>query len=262
MLIFPQLATGAVSMYPVARKYEARTVVNTMPDGSSVVYSDPDAAVRGWELRAVGLTLAEWSAIEEVFQAVSGQFGTFTFLDPVGNLVLRSEEFGGAEWNNGPLIQLTPGIGDPFGTSRGTRVINAGAAAGGVAQTLGVPGNFRYVLSVWGRTTGASSVALSATTTGGSVARSFTLTNQWTRIWLEVGLGVSSESVVFGAQLEAGASVDLFGMQVEAQPGVSDYKKTGATGGIYSDARFVKDEISVTARGIDIFDAVIGIVAH
>ncbi len=261
MPVFPQLTTGAASLYPVTRKYQARTVVNSLADGSSVVFPDPDAAVRHWELRAAGLTLAEWSAIEALFQEVSGQLGTFTFLDPLGNLLQRSEEFGAAEWNNSPLIQLASGIGDPFGTSRGTRAVNAGAAAGMVAQTLGVPGNFRYVLSVWAKTTGASNVALSAAATGGSVTRNFALTNQWTRIRLAAGLGVSSDSMVFGAQLDAGASVDLFGMQVEAQPGVSDYKKTGATGGVYSSARFVKDEISVTARGTDVFDAVIGIVA-
>ena len=66
---------------------------------------------------------------------------------------------------------------------------------------------------------------------------------------------------MFGAELDAGASVDLFGMQVEAQRGVSDYKKTGASGGVYADARFAEDELTVTARGTDVFDAVIRIVA-
>jgi hypothetical protein len=72
---------------------------------------------------------------------------------------------------------------------------------------------------------------------------------------------LDTDSVVFGARLEAGALVDLFGMQVEAQPGVSDYKKTGGSGGVYTEARFAEDELTLTAKGTDIFDAVIRLVA-
>jgi hypothetical protein len=141
-------------------------------------------------------------------------------------------------------------------------VVNAGSAAGAIAQTLAVPGNFRYVLSVWAKTTVGSGVTLSATTAGGSVTQSFALTSQWRRISMESGLGVNTDSMVFGAELAAGSSVDLFGMQVEAQRGVSDYKKTDGSGGVYPQARFSQDELTVTARGTDAFDAVIGIVAN
>ncbi len=261
MLVFPQLATGAAALYPVTRTYTARTVVNALGDGSTVVFTDPDAGMREWELRAAGLTLEEWTAIEALFQAASGRLTAFTFLDPAGNLLLRSEEFGSPEWDNGPLIQLTPGVGDPFGTTRATQVVNAGSAAGAVAQTLAVPGNFLYALSVWAKTTGASTVTLSATTAGGSATKNFGLTSEWKRISMEADLGLNTDSVVFGAELDAGASVDLFGMQVEAQRGVSDYKKTSGSGGVYAEARFSEDELTVTARGTDLFEAVIRIVA-
>src|SRR5690348_17472145 len=59
-------------------------------------------------------------------------------------------------------------------------------------------------------------------TTGGSATRSFTLTSQWRRISMGVALGLNTSSVEFGAELGAGASVDLFGMQAEAQIGASD----------------------------------------
>jgi hypothetical protein len=261
MLVFPQLSTGASALYPATRRNLTRTVVNALADGNTVVLGDPDAGVREWELRASGLTLAEWTAIDTLFQAASGRFGTFTFLDPFGNLLLRSEEFGDPEWDNGPLIQLTPGMSDPLGTMRATQVVNAGSAAGAIAQTLAVPGNLRYTLSVWAKTTGVSNLTLSATTTGGSATRIIALTSQWTRVFLDVELGFNTENVVFGVFLDVGAIVDLFGMQVEAQPGVSDYKKTGVSGGLYAQARFAEDELTVTAKGTDVFDAVIRIVA-
>ena len=61
-------------------------------------------------------------------------------------------------------------------------------------------------------------------------------------------------------QLAVGGSVDLFGMQVEAQLAPSDYKLTTAQGGVFAKARFGSDQITVTAQGTDVFDAVIQIV--
>jgi hypothetical protein len=262
MLVFPQLATGASALYPVTRKNATRTLVNVLADGSAVVLGDPDAGLREWELRASGLTLNESTAIDTLFQAVSGRWTTFAFLDPFGNLLLRSEEFDNPVWDKGALIQLTPSISDPLGTARATHVVNAGSAAGGIAQTLAVPGNFRYTLSVWAKTDGASNVTLSATTTGGSATRSIALTSQWQRISLEVALGANTDSVAFGVVLDAGAIVDLFGVQLEAQPGASDYKRTSGSGGVYPQARFAEDELTVTAKGTDMFDVVLRIVAN
>jgi hypothetical protein len=261
MLVFPQLTTGAAAQYPVTRTYVTRTVANALADGSMVIFADPDAGMRRWELRSAGLTLIEWTAIDTLFQAVAGRYATFTFLDPTGNLLLRSEEFGDPEWDNSALIQLTPGIGDPLGTTRATQVVNAGSAAGAVAQTLAVPGNFRYTLSAWVKATGVSNVTLSATTAGGIATRTIALTSQWKRISLDVGLALDTDSVVFGVELEAGTTVDLFGMQVEAQLGASDYKRTAGSAGVHAAARFAEDTLTATARGTDMFDAVIGIVA-
>jgi hypothetical protein len=66
--------------------------------------------------------------------------------------------------------------------------------------------------------------------------------------------------VTFGAQLQAGASVDLFGMQAEAQLAPSDYKMTETQGGVYANARFGADQLTVTAQSTDVYDAVIQIV--
>src|ERR1051325_7614229 len=120
MLVFPQLVTGVVALYPVTKRLAARTVVNTLEDGHTVVFADPDAEAAAWELKASGLTRVEWDAIESLFQATSGRWQTFTFLDPTANLLSKSEEFGASAWTNGALLQLTPGINDPFGTTRAT----------------------------------------------------------------------------------------------------------------------------------------------
>jgi hypothetical protein len=260
MLVFPQLSTGASALYPLTKTSRQRTVVNTLGDGSIDLYADPDAANLGWELRATGLTAAEWNAIEALFAAASGMWQPFTFLDPVGNLLAESEDFSASAWTNSALMDLTAGANDPLGTTRATAVTNAGEATGAIAQTLAVPGNFQYCLSVWARTTSGTSVTLSISTTGGSATKTFALGTQWVRVVLAANLAQTTDSVTFGAQIAAGGSIDLFGMQAEAQWGPSDYKLTGTTGGVYAGARFGADKITVTAQGTDVYDAVLQIV--
>ena len=261
MLVFPQMMTGAVALYPLQRGRSRRSVVNTMRDGSAVVYADPDWAVKRWDLECAGLSELEWQAIEGLFDAVTGQLGTFTFLEPAGNLLAQSENFTAAAWDNGALIAVTEAIDDPFGGTSAARVVNSGPTAGDVAQVLAVPGNFRYALSVWVRASAAGSVELFASTVGGSQARTCALTTSWRRVEMPVGLELPTESITFGVRLSAGATVDVFGMQVDAQPGVGSYQKTGAFGGVHPDARFAQDVLIGRARGAEVFDAAIRIVS-
>jgi hypothetical protein len=89
----------------------------------------------------------------------------------------------------------------------------------------------------------------------------FALSTVWQRIIFPVSLGQPTSSITFGASLAAGGSVDLFGMQVEAQVAASDYKMTGISGGVFSAARFADDAITVTAQSTDVYDAVIRILS-
>ena len=258
MLVFPQLMTGVAALYPVTKQGLQRTVVNTLADGSTVVYADSDGAIAGWALQATGLTLAEWNAIESLFGRTAGRAGTFTFLDPVGNLLLQSENFNAGAWTVGALVQLTAGIADPFGTSRATRLVNTGQASEEVAQMLSVPGNFQYCLSAWVRTTSGSAVTLAIA----NGSKAFAAGTQWKRVYFSSNPGqAGATTVTFGVQVAAGGSVELFGMQAEAQLGPSDYKLTGALAGVYPKARFGSDQITVTAQASDVYDAVIQIVS-
>ena len=146
MLVFPQLATGAAALYPVTQQV-------TAADGGEYAGGREHGGVRGSGRGDAGVGAAgdgadagEWTAIETLFQAASGRWQTFTFLDPAGNLLLQSEEFGAAAWTNGALIQLTPGIGDPLGTTRATQVVNAGSGGGRGGADAGGSGEFPILL--------------------------------------------------------------------------------------------------------------------
>ncbi len=241
-MTFPQLM-----LYPITKKSLRRTVVNQMEDGHLDLLTDTDAASLEWEIGAKGMTAAEFESVRSLFAAVGGRWGTFTFLDPVGNLLAQSENFGVSPWTNGALIALTPGVADPFGTSRATHVVNGGVAAEAIAQTIAAPATYQYCLSVWARGTAITLVI-------GSASERFALSSNWSRVSM-IGSGAT-----FAAMLDAGDSADLFGMQVEAQLAPSDYKKTGVRGGVFEKARFADDRLAVTAQGTDVYDAVIRIV--
>jgi hypothetical protein len=127
-----------------------------------------------------------------------------------------------------------------------------------LTQTLNVPGYFQYCLSVWVCSTSGSAVTLAVANS----SKCFAVGTQWSRVYISANPGqTGATTVTFGVQVAAGGSVELFGMQAEAQPGPSDYKITGATGGVYPKARFGSDQITVTAQGTDVYDAVIQIVS-
>lgn len=260
MLVFPQLSTGASSVYPITKSSRFRTAVNELGDGSKDIFEDADAESTAWELRAQGLTSVEWNAIDTLFQVVAGRWGTFTFLDPAGNLLAQSENFAASEWTNGPALHFTAGVADPTGGTGATTAVNTGAAVQSVAQTLAIPGNFQYVFSVWARTSGGTGVTLSIAAGTTASTRAFTLGTTWRFISLAANLQQTSAAVTFSVLLAPGVTVDLFATQAEAQLAPSDYKQTGARNAVYSNARFAEDTLTVTARGTDIFDTVIRIV--
>jgi hypothetical protein len=108
------------------------------------------------------------------------------------------------------------------------------------------------------RSTAGSAVTLSIANS----SKSFAAGTQWKRVYISSNPGqAGATTVTFGAQIVSGGAVEFFGIQAEAQLGPSDYKFTGATGGVYPKARFGSDQITVTAQGTDIYDAVIQIVS-
>ena len=68
-----------------------------------------------WRLRYEELTDGEMDTLRSFFEGVEGRLGTFTFLDPAGNLLAWSEQLDAEVWEKDPLVTVT---GRPGG-SRG-----------------------------------------------------------------------------------------------------------------------------------------------
>ena len=259
MPYFPQLKTGAAHQFPCTKRIVQRTIVNASPNGPAVKLFDPGACRAEWEMELSGLTIEEWSAIDELFDSVEGRLGTFGFLDPFGNLLKWSEDLSAAAWSKGAGIQLTAGIADPSGGSRATQVSNSAAGEQSLSQAAPVPGGFQYCLSVYARSDAVAAVRLFASSGGQTASDVFALGSAWRRIELSTALPSQMETVVFGAAMAGGATADLFGFQAEGQIGASAYKRTTTHSGAITNASFLDDELRLTTRAPDEYSCTVRI---
>jgi len=261
MSAFPQLLSGASGQYPIRRRRLTRTVVNRSADGCDWKLGDAAGAATVWELEAAALTDEEWAAISSLFQACEGRLRSFKFLDPAGNLLSRSEELDAADWQRDPLVELTAGVADPLGTTRATTVLNTAQTAQGLSQAVEAPANYVYCFSLYARSGQPTDLTLRRFSTTSSAVDTVRVSAGWRRYVSAGNLGAAEEPVWFGLQIPAGASVDVFGLQVEAQPGASAYKPTPSRGAVYPRARFFDDVLGQRTDGPGRHSALIRIIS-
>lgn len=245
MLYFPQLSSGATGQFPITRQRSARTVVNQSIQGYQVKLADAAAAITEWHLSFNELTDQELAALEALFQAAEGRLTPFTFLDPVDNLLAWSEQQDQAVWQAGPLLTVTAGVADPMGGTAAYQISNPTAATSTLQQSINAPASLGYCLSLYVRSDQSTQIWL----TRGAATDARAISPQWTRLNSSGTLGGADDSITFGIELDPGATVDVFGFQVEAQNTSSLYKQTDETGGVYPNARFRDDTLAVTTVG-------------
>ncbi len=255
MLVYPQLATGAFSQFPVRKRRWLRTVVNTAADGSSVKTGDPAAEITEWQLQYAGLTDGEIAALVGFFEATEGTLQSFTFVDPTANLFAWSGELDNPAWETGPLLAVVGGAADPMGGTSAWHLRNSGAGAQSVCQTIAAPGAYLYCLSVYAR----SSQPITATLLRGIDRAEWALRTGWRRIAFAGKGDPSSESIRFGLEIPAGGALEVFGLQVEPQASASLYRAT-TTGGVFEGARFRDDALSFTTTDVNRHSATVNII--
>ena len=247
MNYLPQLGTHASVQFPATNELEARTIVNRLDGGSVVRSIDGSARRKAWRLEFANLSDTERQAVESFFHAVAGRLGNFPFLDPFQNLFVRSNEMSHAAWVREAPLALTAGASDPMGGTAAVTAANAAAAARRLYQSLTIPAGFRYTLSVYVRAASPALFNLFFTDGANTVAQTYPVGSAWNRVALSGVVGGLAEQMDAGVELPAGAQIQLFGAQLEAQPAASDYKPTGAEGGVYSSARLMQDELVWTS---------------
>jgi hypothetical protein len=250
MLYFPQLASGATVQFPLQRRIVRRSIVNRMADGTFIKVDDPNATGILWTLQYQGLSDAERSRLENVFCEAEGRRNPFVFLDPCGNLLTWSENFSNSAWHKDGAIQLAS-AGDPNGDERATRITNAAQTTQGIEQTVEAPGWFRYCFSFQARAAARTRVEISISNGDGGVRSEHFADAEWRLLSCSGEIQGSAESITCGFAIGGGTAVELFGSQLAAQPGPSEYRLSRGASGVYRNSRFCDDELRFVANGID-----------
>lgn len=244
-MYFPQLSSGATGQFPIQRTRIARTVLNQSLQDYQIKLADPGAAITEWHLSFQELSDQELAALEALFQAVEGSLTPFTFLDPVGNLLAWSEQQNQAAWQVDPLLTLTNGLPDPLGGMGAYQVSNPTAATLMLQQLIEAPASLDYCLSLYACSSQSTRVWL----VRGSESDARAIGPEWMRLTSAGQSQGAADSISFGIALDPESTVDIFGVQVEAQTTASLYKMTAETGGVYPNARFRDDTLTLTAAG-------------
>jgi hypothetical protein len=262
MLYFPQLSSGAIGQYPIRKRSIEKTIVNRSPDGTTIKYSDVGATLLEWQLVFQNLSDGEIDALQQFFAACEGRLNAFTLLNPVGNLVTWSEDLGQPAWEMSTLLQLSGGVSDPNGGLMATRITNPTGSDLTLQQTIGAPGWFSYCFSLYVRGQSATSVSLYLQTGTASVNGASPVEPNWARVALSGKQTTTAELMTPGIVVAAGQSLDVFGLQLEAQPGASPYKRTFSANGVYADAHFKEDALGVTTTAPNHHSCTLTIIAR
>ena len=247
--VFPQLASGAVTQFPLRIREKTRTLINETADGQRIRYSDPGSETLEWSMSHAALSDDEWMAIESLFRDCEGRRHSFLFLDPWSNLVAASESFSNSAWTLGPGLGLSEGVADPEGRLRATQVTNTAGALQSLTQSISIPARFQYSFSVYVRAAVAAQIRLVVSTDGAFTERVYDLSPDWQRYAIFSSLVASTDALEVAIQLPAGATVELFGAQLEAQPAPSPYQRTALRTGRYPEARFAGDQLTQVSTG-------------
>jgi hypothetical protein len=84
----------------------------------------------------------------------------------------------------------------------------------------------------------------------------------WTRVSVSGTGTTGAAQSTFAILVAPGQAIDVFGLQVEAQPNPSAYKTTVAALGIYQETHFGTDELKVTSDGVSFSSCAITLISR
>jgi hypothetical protein len=191
-------------------------------------------------------------ALRDFFALVEGRRQSFTFVDPLANLLKWSEDLSQAEWSNSG-IGWQAGEEDPFGGTSGFSI----SGGGELKQIVAAPAEYRYCFSVWAAGGAGARVRVRC----GTAERESDLGAQWMRVWASGYGDAQTQDVECALSLDGGAGVRIYGLQLEAQPAPSDYKRSAGSPSVYPMSRFAESGLRVTGIAPDCYEAAVRIVS-
>ena len=245
----------AVSRAP--RAQGRRAIANELEGGEQILLPDADGGQIGWDLHYVDLSDTEATALKNLFASCSGSYAWFTFIDPMANLLGWSEDLTRSDWQPG-LLSNSYGANDPLGTQRASTLANGHPGAQSLVQSVSIPGDYVGCLSAWVRSDVGGNITLQRDNTQSTV----TVGSSWARVYLSAPGTSGAMQSTFSISLQAGQSIDIWSLQVEAQPYPSPYKQTFAARGIYDETYFATDDLNVTSAAPGLFSCAVQLISR
>lgn len=252
-LFFPQLSTGALAQYPIRKARVGRTITNILPDGSVILYPDSSAALMAWHLSYTNLPPNDWAALQNHFSVCSGPVHAFTFIDPTDNMLASSSDPSGAPWQHPPPITFTPNAADPDGGTAAFTVTNTGQTAQEITQAFTVPSGYQYCFSLYATSVQPGTLSLLRRGSSQEELSETPIGPSWSRLVSSGRLSDSGTSFTAGISLAPGQQVTIFGPQLEPQILPSGYRPTTQRGGVYANAHWTDERMTVAAEAPDLF---------
>ena len=245
MSVYPQLSSGAIVQFPFRSSHRRRTILNELPDGTTVRFEDWGSQQTFWRIDYADLSAAEWETLKALHDEMAGRLRTFIFFDPNANLAAWSEEFERSAWVKDPFLGVAEGATDPQGGTNARLLTNTSAIHQRVSQRLDIPEGYATAFSVWLR----SDTPLAVSLVRQAESKEILVNTVWQRVQLCGRGSGGGEETEFGILIPGGSTVAAFGAQIEAQPSPSHYKRSESSSGIYAKTRFSSDKLQFWADG-------------
>lgn len=252
-LFFPQLSSGALAQYPIRKTRIGRTIKNILPDGTMILYPDLSALLMGWQLSYTNLSANDSTALQDHFSACAGPVHAFTFIDPTENMFISSSDPGDAPWQVSDLITLAPGGTDPEGGTSAFTMTNTGQAPQEIAQAFTVPSGYQYCFSLYASSVEPGTMAIVRRGSSSQDTTEASIGPCWNRIVSSGRLNDSGTGFTAAICLAPGQQVKVFGLQLEPQISPSAYRSTTQLGGVYANAHWAAERLTVAAEAPDLF---------
>lgn len=269
MAFFPQINSNLIiTQLPYETGASFETLVEDSPGGAR--FSFPRRAVNldhhltkplgRFLLSYSNITDSEIATLQAFFESVKGRYGSFSFLDPGGNLIQYSETFSHASWDKtaGP-VTVGAAVQDPFRGNRATSLVGGG----GDSRILSVIGpatgginGYRVCVSVWvnARDPGTSlQIGVVDSTFSQVSATTHALPlERWVRISHVATLwNANSFRMIVGGNSTwtGGRLIYMFGAQASPTKGENGYTASPTNYGYYANCRFDTDSFIVDRLG-------------
>jgi hypothetical protein len=241
MMYYPIQTTGTAAQFPMVRTRRWKTLETRTQGGHVSRGLQPEARRVHWQLDYQDLSDIEAAALTDLFEQTKGGLESFLFVDPLANLICRSEAVGEAPWAVGGGVSVAPGAAE---TPAVFQITNSGQGAGTLGQSLLLPPGQEFCLSCWLQGSAGQTVGLRI---GGHLRQVLT-TGSWQRVWLAAA-SEAAGATQCAVELMAGGVVNLRSVQLEQQPTPSAYRAGGAVGGVYPETRFEQESLEMVASG-------------